>query len=58
MRENPRKPCIGETENEAKLGCRNRKRRRNDIDGVDADSHQEVREGSAGCWGIPGGQLR
>ena len=41
MRKNPPKRCRGETENRRKSGCRNRKRRRNNIDTVDADSDQQ-----------------
>ena len=58
MRENPPKCCRGETENARDSGCRNRKRRRNNIDTtVDTSLNQQrrqpgSREGSAGRWRV------
>ena len=43
MCENPQKKrCRGETKYGRESGCRNRKRRRKNIDKVDADSNQKV----------------
>ena len=41
MRENPQKRCRGETENGRESGCRNKKRRRKNIDTVGVKSNQQ-----------------
>ena len=42
MRESPSKGRRGEVENERQLSCRNRKRRRDNMEAVDADpDHQQ-----------------
>ena len=60
MRENLPNGCESETKNGNKLGCKNRNRRRNNIDTVDADpdnqnGNQETERGVHGVGGLARG---